>query len=109
MRATVVSGERQRIDFIFALNPDCTTAGYATVRIISPPVNGELTTEPGVDYPAFSKENQRYQCNLKKSPVINVYYKSSPGYVGADTATIEWTDPSVSTARTRIFTITVKY
>jgi hypothetical protein len=33
---TVVSGERQRINFISALNPDCSSAGYVTVqRVIS--------------------------------------------------------------------------
>jgi hypothetical protein len=47
---TVVSGERQRIDFISVLNPDCTTAGYVTVRIITLPSHSELTTERGVDF-----------------------------------------------------------
>ena len=108
MVSTVASGERQRIDYISALNPDCTTAGYVTMRIITPPVHGELTTERGVDYTSYPKENQRYQCNLKKSPLINIYYKSSPGYVGEDTATIEWESPIVAMARTTIYTITVR-
>jgi hypothetical protein len=64
---TTVSGERQRIDFYAVLNPDCTTRGYVTVRVITPPVHGELTTERGVDYTNYPKENQRYQCNLAKS------------------------------------------
>jgi hypothetical protein len=105
---TVVSGERQRIDFISVLNPDCTTAGYVTVRIITPPSHGELTTERGVDYPVYPKDNQRYQCNLKKVPLTNVYYKSNPGYVGTDTATIEMESPIIAIARTRTFMITVK-
>ena len=44
---TVVSGERQRIDFISVLSPDCSSVGYVTVRIIAPPAHGELTTEKG--------------------------------------------------------------
>jgi hypothetical protein len=98
---TVASGERQRIDFISVLNPDCTTAGYVTVRIITLPSHGELTTERGVDYPVYPKDNQRYQCNLRKVPLINVYYKSNPGYVGTDTATIEVESPIIAIARTR--------
>jgi hypothetical protein len=105
---TIVSGERQRIDFFAILHADCTTAGYATVRIITPPVHGELTTERAVDYTYYPKENQRYQCNLQKSPLTNVYYKSSPGYVGSDTATIEVDSPIVAIASTRTYTIAVK-
>ena len=55
MVTTIVSGERQRIDFISVLNPDCTTAGYVTVRIITPPVHGELTTERGLEYTSYPK------------------------------------------------------
>ena len=76
---TVASGERQRIGFFYYVNPDCTSGGYMTVRIITPPAHGELTTDRGVDYTNFPEENQRYQCNLIKSPVINVYYKSNFG------------------------------
>jgi hypothetical protein len=108
MVRTIVSGERQRIDFYVALNPDCTPQGYVTVRIVTPPVHGELTTERGVDYPNYPKANQRYQCNLTKSPLINVYYKSNPGYVGADSATIEWDSPMIAVTRTTTYTITVR-
>lgn len=106
--ASVVSGARERIDFITSLNPDCTSPGYVTVRVITPPVHGELTTERGFDYSAYPTGNQRYQCNLKKSPVVNIYYKSSPGYVGSDTATIEQVSPIIAVARTSTYTITVR-
>jgi hypothetical protein len=53
MVRTIVSGERQRIDFYVALNPDCTPQGYVTVRIVTPHVHDELTTERGVDYPLY--------------------------------------------------------
>ena len=107
LERTIVSGERQKIGFVYWLNPDCTTAGGVTVRIITPPVRGELTTEQGVDYTNYLKEDQRYQCNLKKSPGTNIYYKSSPGYFGADTATIEYVSPK-AIARTITYTITVR-
>jgi hypothetical protein len=76
---TVASGERQKIGFYYHLNPDCTSSGNMTVRIITPPAHGEVTTDRGLDYTNFPKENQRYQCNLNQSPGSNVYYKSKSG------------------------------
>jgi hypothetical protein len=104
----VMSGERQKIDDWVVLNPDCTFAGYVTVRVITPPVHGELTTERGIGYPNYPKANQRYPCNLKQSPMVNVYYKSNPGYVGADVATIETGSPIIALVRTKTYTITVR-
>jgi hypothetical protein len=92
---TVVSGERQRINFISVLNPDCSSAGYVSVRVIAPPAHGELTTEKGIDYPTYPKDNQRYSCNLQKVPLLNIYYRSTPGYVGLDTVTIEAISPVI--------------
>jgi hypothetical protein len=105
---TVMSGKLQRIDFISVVHADCTSAGYVTVRIITPPAHGELTMERGVDYPTYSKDNQRYQCNLRQVPVINIYYRSSPGYVGDDAATIEWISPIVPISKTSVYSITVR-
>jgi hypothetical protein len=104
---TVPSGERQRIGFFAYLNPDCSFPGYMTVRIIAPPAHGEVTTERGVDYTNYPKENQRYQCNLRQSPVSNVYYKSNPGYLGTDHALIEGASP-LGTTTTRFYQITVR-
>lgn len=104
---TVASGERQRIGSVGVLYPDCTTAGYATVRIMTPPVHGELTLERGVDYIYYPKGDQRSQC-VGKYPVMNVYYQSSPGYVGADVATVEWVGPIVARADTITYMITLR-
>jgi hypothetical protein len=104
---TVASGERQRIGYFYYVNPDCSSGGYMTVRILTPPGHGEVTTDRGLDYPNYSKENQRYQCNLKQSPVSNVLYKSNSGYVGTDSFLIEAVSPLGSTI-TRIYQITVR-
>ncbi len=104
---TVTSGERQKIGFFYYLNPDCTSGGYMTVRIVTPPAHGELTSDRGDDYTNYPKENQRYQCNLRKSPVTDVYYKSNSGYLGTDSTLIEVASPTGTTI-TRIYTITVR-
>ena len=78
------------------------------VRIITPPAHGELTTEKGIDYPTYPKDNQRYQCNLKKVPLVNIYYRSIPGYVGVDTVTIEWISPVIPVSKNSTITIAVR-
>lgn len=105
---SVASGQRQRIDYINSLNPDCTSAGFATVQVIAPPTHGTLTTQPGSEYSTFPKDNQRYPCNLQKSPAMDVYYTSAPGFIGADSATIQWTSPVVPTPKTVTFQIAVR-
>ena len=105
---TVVGGERQRIDFISALNPDCSSAGYVTVRVIAPPAHGELTTEKGIDYPTYPKNNQRYQCNLKKVPIVNIYYRPVPGYIGVDAVTIKVRSSGFTSYKNSTITIVVR-
>jgi len=45
--------------------------------------------ENGFSYSAFPNDNQRYECNKKKSPLVNILYQSNSGYVGPDTAKIK--------------------
>ncbi len=84
-----VSGQPQRINFFTSLNPDCTLKGFATVRVLSAPNHGQLTVVQGSDYSSFPENSQRYVCNTKKTEGVVVTYVSTPGYVGADAATIE--------------------
>jgi hypothetical protein len=84
-----VSGNRQKIDSAGSLNPDCTSQGIPTIRIVRPPINGRLTVEQSEDYLNFPKDNPRSQCSTRKSPAMIFYYMSNSGYVGPDVATIE--------------------
>jgi hypothetical protein len=79
----------QRLNFYYELHADCTSAGYPTVRIVSPPANGRLLIESAMDYPTYPQSNQRYQCNLRMAPGTAVSYLSNPGFRGGDTATTE--------------------
>src|SRR5690349_4944331 len=64
------TGAKQKIDTVYSIRPDCTSVGYATIRIATPPTHGKLTSEPGEDFPYFKQDNVRSACNTKKVPVI---------------------------------------
>ena len=41
----VAAEQKLRLDFFYWINPDCSSIGVSTVRIIEPPKNGRLTVE----------------------------------------------------------------
>jgi len=80
---TVPSGTNQRMEFITALNPDCTPSGDVNVRVIKQPEHGKLETTPTSHYPVFSKQSDRYKCNQHKVKGVLVSYKAEK-YDGED-------------------------
>jgi hypothetical protein len=80
---TVPSGTNQRIEFLTALNPDCTSSGDLNVRVIKQPEHGKLETTPTSYFPTFSKQSNRYKCNQHKVKGVLVNYKAEK-YVGED-------------------------
>ena len=81
------------LDFVYALNPDCSSVGIPTVRIIEQPHNGNITVENGTGYSNFPPENQRYECNKRKSEGVVVVYDPHPGFTGADSITLDFITP----------------
>jgi hypothetical protein len=71
---TVPSGTNQRIEFLTALNPDCTSSGDLNVRVIKQPEHGKLETTPTSYFPGFSKQSNRYKCNQHKVKGVLVNY-----------------------------------
>ena len=43
----VASDHKLRLDFLYSLNPDCTSMGFTTVRILDQPKHGKITVENG--------------------------------------------------------------
>jgi hypothetical protein len=80
---TVPSGANQRIEFIYALNPDCTASGDINVRVTKQPEHGKVEIASTTHFPAFSKESNRYKCNQHKVKGVLVNYKAEK-YVGED-------------------------
>jgi hypothetical protein len=77
------------IDFIYAINPDCSSIGLASVRVIGQPDHGNIAVENGTGYSNFPPENQRYECNKRKSQGISVVYEPHPGFTGTDSITLD--------------------
>ena len=102
-----VSGTVQRLDFFDSIHPDCTSSGYPTIRVVTPPGHGTLSFEQGTEYPNFPKDNQRYECNKQRLPATLVFYQSNPGYTGPDFAIIETIFPN-GFLRTTTYNLTVK-
>ena len=80
---TVPSGANQRIEFITALNPDCTSSGDVDVRVTKQPEHGKLDTTPTSYFPNYSKQSNRYKCTQHKVKGLLVNYKAEK-YVGED-------------------------
>lgn len=78
-----VNGERTKFGAFWNLHPDCSAATLPNVRIIERPAHGtaEVVTE-GV-FPSGAK-GKYAKCNGKAVKGQEIYYTSTPGYVGDD-------------------------
>jgi hypothetical protein len=83
------TGKEESVDYFLSISPDCSSNGYPDIRIVTPPTHGTISSRPGVGYSNFPKDNARAACNAKQIPVTYINYRSQPGFVGTDTATIE--------------------
>ncbi len=77
------------IDFIYALNADCSLIGLPTARVIGQPSNGNVAVENGTGFSNFPPENQRYECNKRKSDGVSIFYEPRQGFAGADSITLD--------------------
>ena len=71
----VASGQKLRLEFLYAIQPDCSSTGQTIVRIVEEPQRGTLTVEYGQGFTNFPKGNQRYECNMRKSDGTLVFYE----------------------------------
>jgi len=103
----VASDQRLRLDFLFDLNPDCTSMGSATVHVTEPPKHGRITVENGTGFPTFPQNNQRFACNKSRSDGVVIVYEPEAGFVGTDSVNLDAIYPQ-GTAQKRHYTIEVK-
>jgi len=103
----MAADQRLRLDFLFSLNPDCSSIGYATVRLIEEPKHGKITIENGTGFSNFRRDNSRFECNKSRSDGVVIFYEPEPGFVGADSIAINAIYAS-GTAPKRHYTVTVE-
>jgi hypothetical protein len=103
----VVANQRVRLDFLFSLNLDCSSTGYAMVQVIEAPTHGKATVANGTGFSTFPANNPRSACNKSRSDGAVVFYDPEPGFVGTDSVEIDVTFPSGSSQR-RHYTIAVE-
>ncbi len=102
-----VSGVAQYISDQYSINPDCTSAGIPTTKILEAPKHGTITFVQESGYTNFAKDNQRFECNKQKSPMVKIIYTSNPDFVGSDSTKIMTIYPG-GTFRNETYEITVK-
>jgi hypothetical protein len=91
--AVPVNTEREIDHFIFA-NPDCSSLGATTIRVIEQPANGRMEIRQGSDFPNFPTSNQRSVCNSRRVASTQVWYIPNAGFSGTDTARVDAIGPS---------------
>jgi hypothetical protein len=89
MSRAAASGTPIKLLFANSTNPDCTTLGRPTVRLIRAPQHGRVHITPARDFPTFSPANIRSACNARRVPGMLVRYVSQRGYVGMDYLSVE--------------------
>jgi hypothetical protein len=80
----VPSGSNQQIDFFASVNPDCSSPGLPTVRLVDGPNQGVITTDKARDFLPFAHGNVRSACNKKRVAGLKLFYKSPKGFMGTD-------------------------
>jgi hypothetical protein len=105
-RAVAVDG-KLRLDFLYSLNPDCSSIGYSTVRIVEQPKNGKLTVENGTGFTSFPQDNPRHECNDRRSDGVVLQYEPNSAFSGTDSVIVDVVFPSGSSHK-RHYSIAVK-
>ncbi len=98
---TVAADQKVRIAFFYDINPDCSSTGFAAIRITEPPQHGKITIENGNGFTSFPENNIRFACNKQRSDGVVVIYQPAPGYTGTDILNLDAIYPSGSLSRRR--------
>lgn len=80
----VPTGTNQQIDFLASVNPDCSSPGLPTVRLVAGPDKGTVTTEKARDFKPFPRGNVRSACNGRRVTGLRVFYRSAKDFIGTD-------------------------
>ena len=86
----------------YSLNPDCSSLGPITVKLVQSPGHGTVTDITTKVFPNFPANNPHSICNTRKVPGQRMTYASSGSFTGQDLVEIEAFFPDGSAQVIRI-------
>src|ERR1700709_923803 len=90
----VGSGGHVTLWEVTALNPDCSSNGPVTFKIIKSPTHGDMNIASTGVFPTYPPNNLRHVCNSRRVPGQRVSYTSRAGYSGMDLVEFETIYPA---------------
>jgi hypothetical protein len=103
----VAANQTLRLEFLYSINPDCSSIGLATVRILEEPKHGKITVANEAGFTNFQRDDLRYECNKQKSEGVAIRYQPEAGYTGTDSVSVDVIFASGSSSKRR-YSIEVK-
>lgn len=88
-KRVVAIDHKLRAGLYFSVDPDCTVTGLPVIRVIDPPKNGEVTIASDSGFPAYARENLRFDCNRKRLEGMAVFYEPQKGFSGLDSFVLD--------------------
>ena len=82
-------GQSVKLYFAASVNPDCSNAGTATVRITKQPEHGRVSIQQTRDFVFFRESNVRSACNRRRVAGVAVRYTAQRGFTGYDSVGVE--------------------
>jgi TPR repeat protein len=107
IKSTAVVDHSRQVDFLYNLNPDCSSIVIAAVRTIEEPQHGKLTVRKGSGFTNYPKDNPREACNRRRSEGMLMDYRPDTGYLGPDSLTVDIIN-SNGTSQKRHYVIAVE-
>jgi hypothetical protein len=83
------AGQILRLASLMSLNFDCSSMGFATVRVVEQPQHGKITVDHGKGYSNFRQGDLRYECNKRQTDSVDIAYESDSGFTGTDSVTVD--------------------
>lgn len=99
--ASVEKGKTLRVAVVTALKKDCSVGQVGSVRVITPPKNGQLAVRAGK-----LKTPASFRCPNVETPVQGLFYQAKPNFSGTDEVSYETKTPDGAT-ETFTYKITV--
>jgi hypothetical protein len=92
-----ISGKPLKVDVYSSINPDCTSRGSTTIRLIERPKHGTVEFREATDFTDYKQGDNRAHCSTRRVPVTQVIYTPAPGYTGPDSFQTDAVFPSGAT------------